>query len=106
VESETEVAAFYAAIEARGLIAEPTTRAMTRTYPDEARDAVKGTMAGLILRALLWAIAWFFITLIICFVPVLMIAFLCNCNIDVITLRRLPRYLARSSPSQPLSCWG
>jgi cation transport ATPase len=90
VDSETEIAAFCAAIEARGLIAEPTTRAMTRTpqllTPEEAPAAAAATMASLILRALFWGIASFFITLVIYFVPMLMIGFLCNCNMDLITL--------------------
>ena len=64
VDSQAEAAAFCTAIEARGLVAEPTTRAMTWTpqllTPDEA--APRGTMAGLIRRALMWGIAWLFIT--------------------------------------------
>jgi hypothetical protein len=51
VDSETEVAAFCATIEAHGLIAEPTTRVTTRTpqllSPDEAPAATAGTMASL-----------------------------------------------------------
>jgi hypothetical protein len=90
VDSDTEVAAFCAAIEARGLIAEPTTGVMTRTSQllstDETSDVARGTMAGLILHALLWAIACLFITFIIYFVPMLMMAFLCNCDRDLITL--------------------
>jgi cation transport ATPase len=90
VDSDSHVAAFCAAIEARGLIAEPTERVMTRTpqllFPDEAPVAARGTVVSLILRALLWGIAWFFITVLIYFVPVLMIGFLCNCNMDLITL--------------------
>jgi hypothetical protein len=90
VDSETEVAALCAAIEAHGLIAEPTTRVIRRTpqllFPDEAPGTAAGTTASLIVRALLWGIACFFITLIVYFVPVLMIGFLCNCDTDLITL--------------------
>ncbi len=64
VESQAEAAAFCAAIEARGLVAEPTTRAMTWTpqllTPDEATS--NRTMAALIRRALMWGVAWLFIT--------------------------------------------
>jgi hypothetical protein len=45
-------------------------------------DAIRGTMVSLIPRGQLWAIASLSITFIIYFVPMLMIAFLCNHGLD------------------------